>query len=223
MTTIKDILKLGADKLSLFGKVSTADIAFCLLVTALISMFIFTIYRMTFKGAVYNHAFNVSLVLMSIITSVIILTVSSNLVLSLGMVGALSIVRFRTAIKDPIDIMFLFWSISVGIATGAGLFPLAILGSLFVAIMLVLLTKLRLKDKTYIVIINYAESANVDVKGVLNKVKYNIKSKSVKNSHVELTISLRLKDDNTSFVNKLASLDGVDDAVLLGYNGEYAE
>jgi uncharacterized membrane protein YhiD involved in acid resistance len=223
MQSIKDFLKYSEDKLSLFGKISTADIAFCLVITALIAMFIFFIYKLTYKGAVYNHSFNVSLVLMSVITAVILLAVSSNLVLSLGMVGALSIIRFRTAIKDPIDIVFLFWAISAGIACGAGLFPIAILGSIFIAILLLLLTKFKVKDKNYILVINYNEKANDAVRLALSKLKYTIKSKAVRNGHVELTLSLRIKDDNTSFVSRIASIEAVDDAVLLGYNGDYAE
>jgi uncharacterized membrane protein YhiD involved in acid resistance len=217
-----DILKKGVLKLDVFEKVSSYDIIFGLFISLLVGMFIFYVYKVCFKGVVYSYTYNVSLVLMCLICSLIIMTISSNIVLSLGMVGALSIVRFRTALKDPMDIIFMFWSISVGIANGAGIYPISIIGSLFVGFVLIIFSKFNLKNTSYIFVIHYSEKASDEVKIKLNKLKYSLKSKSVSGGETELTVEVKVKGDNTLFVEDISSIDGVRDAVLVGYNGEYA-
>lgn len=220
--SFNDVFKKSVLKLGSLENISSLDIVLGLFIALLIGIFIFYIYRTTFRGVVYSYNYNVSLVLMCLITAIIIMTVSSNVVLSLGMVGALSIVRFRTALKDPMDIVYMFWAIGTGITVGAGMYPIAIIGALFVGIVLIVFGKYKLKDTSYIFVIHYEERANDDVKMKLNRLKYSLKSKTVSNGNIELTVEIKLKDDNTAFVNEISEIDGVRDAVLVGYNGEYA-
>ncbi len=217
-----DIIKKSVGKLEVFTKVSSFDVFFSLLVALVIALFIFYIYKTSFRGVVYSYNFNLSLLLMCVLTTIVIMTISTNVVLSLGMVGALSIVRFRTALKDPMDIVFMFWAIVAGITTGAGTYPIAIIGSLFVGLILLIFTKFKMKDTVYIFVIHYNEEANDKVKAILNKMRYSLKSKTVSNNNIELTVEMRIKGDNTAFVNEISSIEGVKDAVLVGYTGEYA-
>ncbi|WP_201259788.1 DUF4956 domain-containing protein [Tissierella sp. P1] len=162
---------------------------------------------------------------LTLITTLIILAVTSNVVLSLGMVGALSIVRFRSAIKEPIDIAFLFWSISGGIVLGAGLIPLAIFGSIFIGIVMVLFVNKKSNETPYIMVVNYEDNeCEKDILDIINnKVqKYLIKSKTAsKYSGIELTVEIRLKEITTDFINELSSLKGVSNVVMVSYNGDY--
>lgn len=205
---------------------SVVDVALTLLIAFLIGLFIFSVYKKTFNGVMYSRNFNVSLVGMSMITTLIIMGVTSNIVLSLGMVGALSIVRFRTAIKDPMDIVYLFWSLAAGIITGAGLYLLGILGSLVIGIILIIFTSKTVGETPYMLVVN---CENQEAESTLyNKLKeqvkkMNTKSKAVRAGQgIELTIEIRLKKDDTSFVNSLSEIEGVNDVVLVSYNGELA-
>lgn len=221
--TFDSIIKKSVLELNAFEKVSSLEILVGLGIALLISAFIFWVYKATFKGTVYNYTYNVSLVMMCLLTTMVIMTISTNIVLSLGMVGALSIVRFRTAIKDPMDIVFMFWAIGVGIATGAGMYPIAVIASLFIALVILIFYKFDAKGNTYIFIVNYEETTARDkVKVQVNKLKHTIKSKTVTGTNVELIIELKLKDDNTAFVNNIAAIEGVKNAVLMTYSGEYA-
>lgn len=205
---------------------SVVDVALTLLIAFLIGLFIFSVYKKTFNGVMYSRNFNVSLVGMSMITTLIIMGVTSNIVLSLGMVGALSIVRFRTAIKDPMDIVYLFWSLAAGIITGAGLYLLGILGSLVIGIILIIFTSKTVGETPYMLVVN-CENQEAE-STIYNKLKeqvkkMNTKSKAVRAGQgIELTIEIRLKKDDTSFVNSLSELEGVNDVVLVSYNGELA-
>lgn len=205
---------------------SVVDVTVTLLLSFLLGIFIYAVYKKTFNGVMYSRNFNVSLVGMAMVTTLIIMGVTSNVILSLGMVGALSIVRFRTAVKDPIDILYLFWAIAVGIVTGAGQFLLAISGSLVVGLMLIIFTHKATSEVPYMVVVNCssasAEKLFLDNLGARVK-RMKIKSKAVRGGQgIELTVEVRLKNDNTDFVNDLAMLDGVNDVVLVSYNGELA-
>lgn len=205
---------------------SVVDVVVTLIISFLIGLFIYAVYKKTFNGVMYSKNFNVSLVGMAMITTLIIMGVTSNIVLSLGMVGALSIVRFRTAVKDPIDIVYLFWAISSGIVTGAGLYLLAILGSLVVGVMLVIFTNRTVSEIPYMVVVNCdgsdAEKKLLDRLSAQVK-RMNVKSKAVRSGQgIELTVEVRLKSDNTDFINDLSTIDGVNDVVLVSYNGELA-
>lgn len=193
-------------------------------ITFILGMFIYLVYKKTFKGVLYSKSFNVSLVMISMITALIIMAISSNVILSLGMVGALSIVRFRTAIKDPIDLIFMFWAISIGIVSGAGLYQLAILGSIIIGITMTVFTNLSTVESPFLLVFN-CEDGNVEdaILSHLSKVvkKYQIKSKTVSRDNIEITIEVRLKNQETGFINELSQRDGVRSAVLVSYDGDY--
>lgn len=203
---------------------SALDIGITLLLSFVVGLFIFQIYKKTYQSVVYTKSFNLSLVMMTMITSLVIMAVTSNVVLSLGMVGALSIVRFRAAIKDPMDIVFMFWSIASGIVTGAGFYLLAIVGA-FVIGMILYVFNLNIKSETpYILLINFANES--DETNVINKIKskvdrYFVKSKTVDNSQIELTIELRIKDEEMSFINDLRQINSVSHAMLVS-SSEYS-
>jgi uncharacterized membrane protein YhiD involved in acid resistance len=221
--TFADIFKSGfLDKLT---SVSLLDMAIAMALAFALGLFILLVYRKTFKGVMYSETFGISLMALTLITTLIILAVTSNVILSLGMVGALSIVRFRSAIKEPLDIAFLFWAISAGIVTGAGLLPLAVIGSLFIGIVLVIFANRKMGDTPYIVVLSCADetSEQAGIELIRQHVKkYAIKSKTVSpHAGIELTVEVRLKDAATSFVNGLSHVAGVGNVALVSYNGEY--
>lgn len=207
-----------------FNSFSALDVLLALGLSFVIGLFIFAIYKKTYQGVMYSDSFGVSLIAMSMITSLVIIAVTSNVVLSLGMVGALSIVRFRTAIKEPMDIAFLFWSIAVGIVLGAGLLPLAIIGSVIIGAVIVIFSSRKIGDTPYILVVS---CDNQDAENLSNKVisdeakKSVLKSKTVSKNSIELTYEVRIKNDDTTFINKILANDGVTNAVLVTYNGEY--
>ena len=207
------------------NSVSFLDMVIALGLAFVMGLFIMQVYKKTFKGVMYSASFGVSLMALTLITTLIILAVTSNIVLSLGMVGALSIVRFRSAIKEPMDIAFLFWSISVGIVIGAGLISLAILGSVFIGIVMVLFVNKKTSDSPYILVINCLDdnSEKNALKLISKSVnKQVIKSKTVSPSNgIEMTVEVRLKDITTTFVNEISKLKGVSNVVLVSYNGDY--
>lgn len=203
---------------------SFLDTAISLGVSFILGLFIFYIYKKTFSGVMYSRSFGISLVAMTLITSLIITAVCSNVILSLGMVGALSIVRFRTAIKEPMDIAFLFWAIAAGIVTGAGLIPLALLGSLFIAVVMFIFANCKTSYSPYILVstCNDEETEKKLLEVVESETKKHIiKSKSISMNGIETTIEVRLTDGKTDFVNAISSIEGVHDATLVSYNGDY--
>lgn len=220
--TFNDIFK--SSFLERAGSFSGVDMCIALGLAFIVGLFIFFVYKKTFNGVMYSANFGISLMVMTMITALVILAVTSNVVLSLGMVGALSIVRFRTAIKEPMDIAFLFWAIAAGIVLGAGLIPLAIFGSLFIGVILFVFANKKTSENPYILVLNCeSDSAEESVLETLkdNVKKYRVKSKSVSENGIELTIEVRLKEMTTQFVNTISSVNGVSNAVLVSYNGEY--
>lgn len=220
--TFSDVFK--SSFLSNINSFSTLDVLLALGLSFVLGLFIFFVYKKTYQGVMYSDSFGVSLIAMSMITSLVIIAVTSNVVLSLGMVGALSIVRFRTAIKEPMDIAFLFWAIAVGIVLGAGLIPLAIIGSVIIGIIIVIFSTRKIGDIPYILVVNCTdENSEIAVGELLkNEVKRSLlKSKSVNSLGTELTFEVRIKKDDTRFVNQILATSGVDNAVLVSYNGEY--
>ena len=210
--------------LSNINSFSTLDVLLALGLAFVLGLFIFLVYKKTYQGVMYSDSFGVSLIAMSMITSLVIIAVTSNVVLSLGMVGALSIVRFRTAIKEPMDIAFLFWAIAVGIVLGAGLLPLAIIGSVIVGIVILVFSTRKLGEIPYILVVNCEnEEAEEGVNELIKEEakKSVLKSKAVNKLGVELTYEVRIKEENTGFMNRVSLKDGVTNAVLVSYNGEY--
>ena len=189
-----------------------------------LGVFIFLVYKKTFSGVMYSSSFGVTLIALTMITTLVILAVTSNVVLSLGMVGALSIVRFRTAIKEPLDIAFLFWSIAVGIVLAAGMIPLAVIGSVVIGVVLLAFVNQKPHSNPYIVVVqcdSRASEQNVTAFLQQQVQRCVVKSKTVQPGSVELNMEIRLKDDDTGFVNTLAGMAGVHSAVLVSYNGDY--
>ncbi len=204
--------------------VSLLDMALALVLAFGVGLFIFFIYKKTYAGVMYSSSFGVTLIALTMITTLVILAVTSNIVLSLGMVGALSIVRFRTAIKEPMDIAFLFWSIAVGIVLAAGLIPLAVFGSVVIGVILLVFANRKDNSNPYIVVLscegNESEKSAAEFLAQHTK-KCTVKSKTARKGGVELNVEVRLKDDNTDFINALADMPGVQNAVLVSYNGDY--
>ena len=220
--TFNDIFK--SSFLENITSVSFLDMAIALALAFGLGMFIFLVYKKTYQGVMYSSSFGTTLVALTMITTVVILAVTSNVVLSLGMVGALSIVRFRTAIKEPLDIAFLFWSIAVGIVLAAGLIPLAVVGSVIIGVILLVFVNKKSHLNPYIVVLSCADSAAEQAATELLRShvpKCVVKSKTAAKGSVELNLEIRLKDDNTDFINALSDLAGVNSAVLVSYNGEY--
>ncbi len=207
------------------SSMSYMDMIIALAVSFVLGLFIMQVYKKTFKGVMYSESFSISLLALSLITTLIILAVTSNVVLSLGMVGALSIVRFRSAIKEPMDIAYLFWSISVGIVTGAGLIPLAVIGSVFIGIVMVIFVNRKTTKNPYILVINCSDDDaenNALIKLSKTVEKYNVKSKTVSPVNgVEVTIEISLKEQSTKFINEISKLNGISNVVLVSYNGDY--
>ena len=220
--TFNDIFK--SSFLENITSVSVLDIVIALALAFGIGMFIFLVYKKTYQGVMYSSSFGTTLIALTMITTVVILAVTSNVVLSLGMVGALSIVRFRTAIKEPLDIAFLFWSIAVGIVLAAGMIPLAVIGSIIIGVILLVFANKKSHCNPYIVVVQCDgyESEKAVEAFLKDKVqKCVVKSKTAQKGLVELNLDIRLKDDNTDFVNAIANIKGVSSAVLVSYNGEY--
>ncbi len=203
---------------------SIVDTLISLVLAYAIGMFIYLVYKKTYQGVVFSRSFGVSLVALTMISTLIILAVTSNVVLSLGMVGALSIVRFRTAIKDPLDIVFLFWSVGVGIVLGACMYPLAVAGSLIVGIILLVFIRAKSPVCDFILVVECSEDAAEAAASDLIKKevkRYTVKSKTVRKGFVEITYEIRLNASETAFVNKVSDIQGVERAVLVSYNGDY--
>ena len=222
MTTFQDIFKSNflenISSVTIFDMVLAITLAFCL------GLFIFLVYKKTYSGVMYSSGFGISLIAMAMITTLVILAVTSNVVLSLGMVGALSIVRFRAAVKEPLDIAYLFWSIGVGIVLAAGMIPLAVFGSVVIGVMLLIFANRKPHHCPYMAVITcengQAEQAAQEfLKATVEKSV--VESKTVSAEQVELSYEIRLKNDDTSFLNGLMRIDGVANAVLVSYNGEY--
>lgn len=221
--TFSDIFK--SSFLENVTSVSPFDMVLAMVLAFAIGLFIFLIYKKTYSGVMYSSSFGVTLVALTMITTFVILAVTSNVVLSLGMVGALSIVRFRTAIKEPLDIAFLFWAIAAGIVLAAGLVPFAVFGSVIIGIIILIFANRKETVDPYIVVIKCdgAESEKKAFEYLSGRTKKCvIKSKTARKGAVEINAEIRLNDDNTDFINELSDMQGVDSAVLVSYNGDYA-
>ena len=220
--TFQDIFK--SSFLENVTGVSLFDMAVALILAFGLGVFIFFVYKRTFMGVMYSSGFGVTLIALTMITTIVILAVTSNVVLSLGMVGALSIVRFRTAIKEPLDIAFLFWAIAAGIVLAAGLIPLAVVGSAAIGVVLLVFVNKKSYVNPYIVVVNCENHASEQAVTEFLKKKVQklvVKSKMAKKGEVELNLEIRMRSENTDFINELSELSGVASAVLVSYNGDY--
>lgn len=203
------------------ANLSVPTILLTLLTSAVCGGVIYLVYRFFNRNVVYNENFNILVILTTVVTSFIIMTISANIVLSLGMVGALSIVRFRAAVKDPLDIGFLFWGIAAGITAGAQLYWVALIGTAAIAVLYILLTIFRKEKKSYLLIVRYDAASEMNVTGVLNGVKYRLKNKTQTGSRVELTVEVKIRKNDTAYLSRFNAIEGVESVTLLEYSGEY--
>ncbi len=221
MSTFSDIFKKGF--LEEAGNLTINGFAMSMLAAFLCGMIVYAVYRGFYKGVIYNNNFNILLVMTSLVTCFMVIVISSNVVLSLGMVGALSIVRYRTAVKDPLDVGFLFWIVAVGVTCGAGLYLISILGTLFVAGVYIMLVKIRNKKHQYLLVVKYQDSAAEEVRRQIEPVRKVLKNKTASKGMTELTYEVRMRGENTSFVTALSAIKGVAAAVLVEFTGDYFE
>ncbi|NLP16694.1 MAG: DUF4956 domain-containing protein [Clostridiales bacterium] len=222
MTTFSDIFKKS------FLNDASMDLNFYNIIMSLLAayicgMIIYFVYKYFYRGVLYSHSFNILLVLVSMITAFIVLTISSNIVLSLGMVGALSIVRFRTAVKDPLDVGFLFFAISIGITCGASLYLMSFVSTIIISLIYIFMVKVRTHTQVYLLILKYDQKAGEEVHKVLADMKYALKNKTVFGDNIELTVEMKMKSEDTEFVSALSRLDGVHSAALVNYSGDFGE
>lgn len=191
-------------------------------VAALCGFVIFLVYRFFNRGVLYSENFNLLIIMVSIITAFIILTIGTNLVLTLGMVGALSIVRFRAAVKDPLDVGFLFWGVAAGLTAGARLYTVALIGTGFIAVLYILFTLLRFDKRAFLLIIRYSNSAEAAVVAQLGKIKHKLKNKTVSNDFTEMTVEVKIRNNDSTILEPLRATENVENVVLVEYTGDYA-
>ena len=211
----------GFDFTAELANLTVSRIIVTILTAALCGAVVYLTYRFFYRGVVYSENFNILLVLTTVVTSFIIITISANIVLSLGMVGALSIVRFRAAVKDPLDIGFLFWGIAAGLTAGAQLYWVAIIGTVCIAVIYILLTIFKKERRSYLLIVRYIASEEVNVNGLLGNIKYKLKNKTRTGDRIELTIEVKIKNNDVSYVSRFNEIEGVESVTMLEYSGEY--
>ena len=191
-------------------------------VAAFCGLVIFLVYRFFNKGVLYSANFNLLIVMVCVVTAFIIITIGNNLMLSLGMVGALSIVRFRAAVKDPLDVGFLFWGVAAGLTAGAGLHYVALLGTAFIAVLYIAFTLVRFEKRSFLLIIRYSDAAEAILLARLADIKYKLKNKTIGTGFAEVTLEVKVRRNDTSFLEPLRQIQGVDSVVLVEYTGDYA-
>ena len=218
--TFNDVFK--SSFLDSFSSFSLLDTALSLGAAFVIGLFIFYVYQKTYSGVLYSRSFNVSLVAILLVTTLVISGVTSNVVLSLGMVGALSIVRFRTAVKDPMDLLYLFWAITTGITTGAGMYPLALIAAAVMIIMIYLFYHKQHNGRIYIAVIHYqGDEVGDEIIRSFGKMKYFIKSKTMRGEKTEMAVEVFCRQKDLDFTEKIRKIANVEDITLIQYNGEY--
>lgn len=221
MTQLEDTLNKFLNPENTIQTITIERVVVALLVTFVVSMLVFLVYKKTFQGVLYTRNFNLGLVMTSLVTTMIIIPISSNILLSLGMIGALSIVRFRTAIKDPMDIVFTFWAIAIGVSCGAGMYMVAFVGTLMIGFFVFLLSNLNLFQGSdpYLLVVHYPGELESKVKAALPT--HRLRSRTVTPEEVELMAEIRLEDEQTSgVVDELMRISGVRNAALVSYNGD---
>ena len=201
---------------------SPLQVILTLVIALAVGLFVFFIYKKTFGGVMYSRSFNLSLIMLTMVTSLMLMLINNNLALSMGMVGALSIIRFRTAVKDPIDTVFMFWAVGEGIAIGTKFYDIAVIAALIIGVIMVGLTVFKGKaSMPYLLILHYHEGASQQVRQMVKQLpNARMKSKTAQRDGIELTMELRLKENETGFVEKFLRVDGVYDATLISHQGD---
>lgn len=204
------------------GTLNPLRVVISLVVSLLLGLWIYFVYKKTFAGVVYSRSFNLSLVMLTMVSALVLMMISSNMALSLGMVGALSIVRFRTAIKDPIDTVFMFWAVGEGLAVGAGFLDVGLIGGVVIGLLLLVVTGIKGSQASpFLLILHYDEHASQQIKGLVKQLpRARIKSKTVQRDGIELTVELRIRESDVDFVDKFLRVQGVYDATLVAHQGD---
>ena len=220
--SVQDFIKKSILESGAFDGASLTNIALGLITAVLMGAVIYFVYSKFYVGVIYSKSFAITLVGMTVLTAMVTLAISTNIVISLGMVGALSIVRFRTAVKDPLDLLYLFWAITTGITSGAGMYLLVLIAAVVMIGMIVLFYNKQQKGRIYIAVIHYiGDEVGDNVIRTFGKMKYFVKSKTVRKGKTEMAVEVYCKDNDTFFLDKIRDLDDVEDATLIQYNGEY--
>ena len=220
--SVKDMIKKSVLESGVFVQYNISSILVALVAALALGILIFLVYRRFYTGVIYSRTFAVTLVGMTVLTCMVTLAISTNVVISLGMVGALSIVRFRTAVKDPMDLLYLFWAITTGITSGAGMYVLALIAAAIMILMIILFYSRQQRGKIYIAVIHYSgDEAGDEVIRCFGKRKYFIKSKTMRKEKTEMAVEIFCKQADMDFMEKIRAIEHVDDVTLIQYNGEY--
>ena len=220
--SVKDMIKKSVLESGVFDQYNISSILVALVAALALGILIFLVYRRFYTGVIYSRTFAVTLVGMTVLTCMVTLAISTNVVISLGMVGALSIVRFRTAVKDPMDLLYLFWAITSGITSGAGMYVLALIAAAIMILMIILFYSRQQRGKIYIAVIHYSgDEAGDEVIRCFGKRKYFIKSKTMRKEKTEMAVEIFCKQADMDFMEKIRAIEHVDDVTLIQYNGEY--
>ena len=220
--SVKDMIKKSVLKSGVFDQYNISSILVALVAALALGILIFLVYRRFYTGVIYSRTFAVTLVGMTVLTCMVTLAISTNVVISLGMVGALSIVRFRTAVKDPMDLLYLCWAITTGITAGAGMYVLALIAAAIMILMIILFYSRQQRGKIYIAVIHYSgDEAGDEVIRCFGKRKYFIKSKTMRKEKTEMAVEIFCKQADMDFMEKIRAIEHVDDVTLIQYNGEY--
>jgi len=220
--SVKDMIKKSVLESGVFDQYNISSILVALVAALALGILIFLVYRRFYTGVIYSRTFAVTLVGMTVLTCMVTLAISTNVVISLGMVGALSIVRFRTAVKDPMDLLYLFWAITTGITSGAGMYVLALIAAAIMILMIILFYSRQQRGKIYIAVIHYSgDEAGDEVIRCFGKRKYFIKSKTMRKEKTEMAVEIFCKQADMDFMEKICAIEHVDDVTLIQYNGEY--
>ncbi|SFB76403.1 DUF4956 domain-containing protein [Butyrivibrio sp. YAB3001] len=220
--SVKDVLRKSFLENYSASNYDVVDIAIALTLALLLGILIYLVYRRFYAGVIFSKSFAITLIGMCVLTCMVTLAISSNVVISLGMVGALSIVRFRTAIKDPLDLLYLFWAITTGITSGAGMYILTLVSAVIMIIMIAIFYSRVSNNKIYVAVIHYEGVETGDeVLRAFGKKKYHVKSKTMKGNTTELAVEVNVKGDDLYFEEKIQKIDKVKDITIIQYNGEY--
>ncbi len=220
--SVQDVIKKSILNSGAFDGASITNIILGLLTAMILGAIIYVVYSKFYVGVIYSRSFAVTLVGMTLLTAMVTLAISTNIVISLGMVGALSIVRFRTAVKDPMDLLYLFWAITSGITAGANMYLLALIAAIVMFVMISIFYSKQQKGRIYILVVHYlTDEAGDNVIRTFGKMKYFIKSKTVRKEKTEMAVEVYCKKNDNHFLELIREIDGVEDATLIQYNGEY--
>lgn len=218
----KDFFKKSILESGVFDGASSVKILVSLIAALLMGLVIYQVYKIFYTGVIYSRSFAATLIGMTVLTCMVTLAISTNIVISLGMVGALSIVRYRTAVKDPMDLLYLFWAITTGITMGAGMYVLVIAAAAIMILMLYVMYHRQMRGEIYIVVIHYCgEETGDKILSAFGKIKYFVKSKTMRGEKVEMAVEVFIRKNDTFFQEKISAIEGVEDVTLIQYNGEY--